>query len=99
MTVIVLYTSTILTSIYLMCCISLLHGAVQYKREYVVPWICAACVAAVLLIAACVAADNYPTLINFFNGHTVYREYLHWLLIVPYTSIAAAFFARLITTT
>ncbi|KOB66733.1 Uncharacterized protein OBRU01_20829 [Operophtera brumata] len=71
-TVIVLYTSTILTSIYLMCCISLLHGAVQYKREYVVPWICAACVAAVLLVAACVAADNYPTLINFFNGHTIY---------------------------
>lgn len=75
-TVIFLYTSTILTSIYLMCCISLLHGAVKYKREYVLPWIMAACVAVVLLIVAIVIGDGYPCVINLFGGHNLYREYL-----------------------
>ncbi|XP_050346098.1 uncharacterized protein LOC126770636 [Nymphalis io] len=72
-TVIFLYTSTILTSIYLMCCISLLHGAVKYKREYVLPWIMAACVAVVLLIIAIVIGDGYPCVVNLFGGHNLYH--------------------------
>ncbi|XP_047529292.1 uncharacterized protein LOC125065616 isoform X2 [Vanessa atalanta] len=72
-TVIFLYTSTILTAIYLMCCISLLHGAVKYKREYVLPWIMAACVAVVLLIVAIVIGDGYPCVVNLFGGHNLYH--------------------------
>ncbi|KAG6450222.1 hypothetical protein O3G_MSEX006475 [Manduca sexta] len=72
-TVIFLYTSTILTSIYLMCCISLLHGAVKYKREYVLPWIMAACVGVVLLIVAIIVGDGYPCVVNLFGGHNLYH--------------------------
>ncbi|XP_026752770.1 uncharacterized protein LOC113512979 [Galleria mellonella] len=72
-TVIFLYTSTILTSIYLMCCISLLHGAVKYKREYVLPWIMAACVGVGLLIVAIVIGDGYPCVVNLFGGHNLYH--------------------------
>ncbi|XP_004932605.1 uncharacterized protein LOC114240656 [Bombyx mandarina] len=72
-TVIFLYTSTILTSIYLMCCISLLHGAVKYKREYVLPWIMAACVGVVLLIVAIVVGDGYPCIVNLFGSHNFYH--------------------------
>ncbi|XP_075973707.1 uncharacterized protein LOC142974988 [Anticarsia gemmatalis] len=72
-TVIFLYTSTILTSIYLMCCISLLHGAVKYKREYVLPWIMAACIGVVLLIAAIIVGDGYPCVVNLFGGHNLYH--------------------------
>lgn len=72
-TVIFLYTSTILTSLYLMCCISLLHGAVKYKREYVLPWIMAACAAVILLIVAIVVGDAYPCVVNLFGGHNLYH--------------------------
>ncbi|XP_028177978.1 uncharacterized protein LOC135074640 [Ostrinia nubilalis] len=72
-TVIFLYTSTILTSIYLMCCISLLHGAVKYKREYVLPWIMAACVGVVLLLVAIVVGDGYPCIVSLFGGHKLYH--------------------------
>ncbi|CAB3229937.1 unnamed protein product [Arctia plantaginis] len=72
-TVMFLYTSTILTSIYLMCCISLLHGAVKYKREYVLPWIMAACIGVVLLIIVIVIGDGYPCLVNHFGGHNLYH--------------------------
>ncbi|KAJ8728245.1 hypothetical protein PYW07_017038 [Mythimna separata] len=72
-TVIFLYTSTMLTSIYLMCCISLLHGAVKYKREYVLPWILAACIGVVLLIVAIVVGDGYPCVVNLFGGHNLYH--------------------------
>ncbi|KAH9636383.1 hypothetical protein HF086_011240 [Spodoptera exigua] len=74
-TVIFLYTSTMLTSIYLMCCISLLHGAVKYKREYVLPWIMAACIGVVLLIVAIIVGDGYPCVVNLFGGHNLYRKY------------------------
>lgn len=59
-----------------MCCISLLHGAVKYKREYVLPWIMAACVAVVLLIVAIVIGDGYPCVVNLFGGHNLYRKYI-----------------------
>lgn len=72
-TVIFLYTSTILTSIYLMCCISLLHGAVKYKREYVLPWIMAACIGVILLIIAIIIGDGYPCVVNLFGGHSLYH--------------------------
>ncbi|KAF9815420.1 hypothetical protein SFRURICE_011572 [Spodoptera frugiperda] len=72
-TVIFLYTSTMLTSIYLMCCISLLHGAVKYKREYVLPWIMAACIGVVLLIVAIIVGDGYPCVVNLFGGHNLYH--------------------------
>ncbi|CAH2037276.1 unnamed protein product, partial [Iphiclides podalirius] len=72
-TVIFLYTSTILTSIYLMCCISLLHGAVKYKREYILPWIMAACVGVILLIVAIVIGDGHPCVVNLFGGHNLYH--------------------------
>ncbi|CAH3901874.1 unnamed protein product [Pieris brassicae] len=72
-TVVILYTSTILTAIYLMCSISLLYGAVKYKREYVLPWIMAACIAVVLLINFIIVFDGYPCIINLFGGHTIYH--------------------------
>ncbi|XP_013143179.1 PREDICTED: uncharacterized protein LOC106107045 [Papilio polytes] len=72
-TVIVLYTSTILTSIYLMCSISLLHGAVKYKKEYIFPWIVAAIIDLLLLISAVIIGDGYPCIINLFNGHNMYH--------------------------
>ncbi|XP_073945477.1 uncharacterized protein [Choristoneura fumiferana] len=72
-TVIFLYTSTILTSIYLMCCISLLYGAVKYKREYVLPWVMAACVGVVLLVVAIVVGDGYPCVVHLFGGHHFYH--------------------------
>ncbi|XP_068632195.1 uncharacterized protein [Battus philenor] len=72
-TVIFLHTSTLLTSIYLMCCISLLHGAVKYKREYILPWIIAACIAVILSIIALVIGDGYPCVVSTFGGHNLYR--------------------------
>ncbi|XP_045497771.1 uncharacterized protein LOC123695867 [Colias croceus] len=72
-TVVILYTSTILTAIYLMCSISLLYGAVKYKREYVLPWIMAACVAVVLLINFIIVFDGYPCIVNLFGGHNMYH--------------------------
>ncbi|XP_053607091.1 uncharacterized protein LOC128673351 [Plodia interpunctella] len=72
-TVIFLYTSTILTSIYLLCCVSLLHGAVKYKREYVTLWIMAAIVALSLLLMAIFIGDGYPWVVKFFGGHCIYR--------------------------
>lgn len=57
-----------------MCCISLLHGAVKYKREYVLPWIMAACVGVVLLIVAIVVGDGYPCIVSLFGGHKLYRK-------------------------
>lgn len=65
-----------LTTVYLACCILLLHGAVRYKRSYLVPWIFAASIAAILLMIAFVAGKDYPAVINFFNGLTIYREFL-----------------------
>ncbi|KAI5651802.1 hypothetical protein NE865_00139 [Phthorimaea operculella] len=72
-TVIFLYTSTILTAIYLMCCISLLYGAVKYRREYIVPWAVAACVAAGLIIIAVIIGGTYPCITNFFGGYACYH--------------------------
>ncbi|VVC89068.1 uncharacterized protein LOC126979239 [Leptidea sinapis] len=72
-TVVFLYTSTILTTIYLICSISLLHGAVKYKRQYILPWIMAACIAVVLLLTVIILGDGYPCIIKLFGGHNMYH--------------------------
>ncbi|VVC89067.1 unnamed protein product [Leptidea sinapis] len=73
LTVVFLYTSTILTTIYLICSISLLHGAVKYKRQYILPWIMAACIAVVLLLTVIILGDGYPCIIKLFGGHNMYH--------------------------
>ncbi|XP_072931877.1 uncharacterized protein [Epargyreus clarus] len=72
-TVIILYTSTILASIYLMCCISLLHGAIKYKREYMLPWVIASCVSITPFMAAMILGDSYPNIVDIYGGHNYYR--------------------------
>ncbi|KPI93032.1 hypothetical protein RR46_14253 [Papilio xuthus] len=72
-TVKILYTSTIMTSIYLLCSIMLLHGAVNYKKEYILPWTLVALINLLLLIFAISIGEGHPSVIDLFNGHTMYH--------------------------